>query len=156
MRESGENEHSVVERLVGKDLDEQAGIGSPLSRRARQSQRSVESYLKGGGVPRWMERIGQIDTRTARELKRLERARAELREACAGDRAAFAERWTAFVHEQSFAELNELVEQHNEWYPIERQLPVNPVTGEYVRVGGRSYRREPLTAARVLAQLPPR
>ena len=32
--------------------------------------------------------------------------------------------------------LNGLIEQHNEWYPVERRLPMNPRTGDYVPVGG--------------------
>jgi len=154
VREPRHEERSVVERLVGKDLDERAGAGRPLSSRARQAQRSVEAYLRGGGMPRWMERVGQIDARTAREHARLARAHAELEEDCAGDRGAFAERWTVLAHEWRFDELNELVAQHNEWYPIERQLPVDPRTGEYVRVGGRSYRREPLGPDWVLERFP--
>ncbi|MDP9385501.1 MAG: hypothetical protein M3P50_09745 [Actinomycetota bacterium] len=66
MRERDEDESSVVERLVTRDLDDDAGRGSPLSERARQSQRSVETYLKGGGVPRWMERGGDRRRRRAR------------------------------------------------------------------------------------------
>ena len=54
-----------------------------------------------------------------------------------------------------FAETNELIERHNEWYPIERRLPVNPRTGEYVLIAGRSYRREPLTPAWALGLFPP-
>jgi hypothetical protein len=53
-------------------------------------------------------------------------------------------------------ELNELIEQHNAWYPIERDLPVNPRTGEYVPVGGRSYRRPMLDVAWALRLFPPR
>ena len=40
-----------------------------------------------------------------------------------------------------FIDLNELIAQHNDWYPVERDLPLNPRTGDYVRVGGR-YRIE--------------
>lgn len=156
MREGQEDETSVVERLVGRDLDAQSGKGSPLSDRARQSQRSVETYLKGGGIPRWMERVGEIDAAVAREHRRLARAHRALRQECAGDAGAFAERWTVLARAWSFTELNELIEQHNEWYPVERRLPLDPRTGEYVRVAGRSYRRTPLDAAWVLERFPAR
>ena len=58
----------------------------------------------------------------------------------------FAERWTAFAHRCRFDELNELIGQHNEWYPIERDLPMDLRTRDYVLINGRSYRREPLSA----------
>lgn len=143
-----------VERIVGRDLDETSGKGRPLSDRARQSRRSVESYLKGGVRPRWMERIVDIDGEIADHRRSLARSYRALREECAGDALAFAARWTALARRWSFAQVNTLIEQHNEWYPIERDLPLNPRTGDYVKVGGRSYRRTVLGAAWVLEQFP--
>jgi hypothetical protein len=151
-----EQQRTTVERLVERDLDEASGKGRPLSSRARQSVRSVESYLKGGVRPRWMERVGDIDGGIARERRLLEHAYLQLREACARDGGSFAERWLALAWDWPFpAELVELIEQHNEWYPIERDLPVNPRTGEYVRVNGRSYRRPQLTPDWIIEQFPP-
>jgi hypothetical protein len=66
----------------------------------------------------------------------------------------FAERWTAFARRCRFDELNTLIEQHNEWYPIERDLPMDLRTRDYVLINGRSYRREPLSAAWVLREFP--
>ena len=68
----------------------------------------------------------------------------------------FAERWTAFAQRCRFDELNELITQHNEWYPIERDLPMDLRTRDYVLINGRSYRREPLSAEWVLGSSPPR
>ena len=53
-----------------------------------------------------------------------------------------------------FDHLNVLVEQHNDWYPIERQLPMDPRTGDYVRFGGRSYRRPILGPEWILEHFP--
>lgn len=150
-----EHQRTTVERLVGRDLDEASGKGRPLSDRARQATRSVEAYLKGGVRPRWMERVGDIDTGLARERRLLADAHRQLRDACARDGAPFAERWRELAADWPFpAELVALIEQHNEWYPIERDLPLNPRTGEYVRVGGRSYRRPELGSAWVLGLFP--
>ncbi len=89
-----------------------------------------------------------------RERQRLARAHRALREECAEEPAAFAERWAAVARGWPFDELNVLIEQHNEWYPIERDLPLNPRTGDYVRVGGRSYRRPVLGPEWVLEHFP--
>ena len=151
-----EEQRTHVERLVGRDLDEAAGLGRPLSGRARQTQRTVESYLKGGQRPRWMERVAEIDAAVARQRRLLARAHRALREECGDDRDLLAERWSLLARTWPFGELNELIDQHNEWYPIERQLPVNPRTGEYVRVNGRSYRRPVLGPAWILEQFPAR
>ena len=143
-----------VQRIVERDLDATTGKGRPLSDRARQSRRSVEAYLKGGVRPRWMERVADVDGGIESERRRLARAHRALCEECAGDGAAFAARWHAVARSWPFGDLNALIEQHNEWYPIERDLPVNPRTGEYVQVGGRSFRRPLLGPAWVLAQFP--
>ncbi len=155
MRET-DRRQTPVERIVERDHDVNAGRGRPLSERARQSQRSVESYLKGGVRPRWMERVVDIDGEIADHRRRLARAHRALGEECAGDRLAFAERWAALARAWNFDEANTLIEQHNAWYPIERDLPLNPRTGDYVTVGGRSYRRTFLGEAWVLEQFPAR
>ena len=144
-----------VERILGKDLDEADGVGRPLSRRARHAQRSVESYLKAGGRPQWMERVMEIDRRIAAERRRHEAAYRELRAACGDDADAFAARWGARARAFSFdQDLNELIGRHNDWYPIERDLPMDLRTRDYVLVNGRSYRRPVLDSDWLLREFP--
>jgi hypothetical protein len=140
-----------AERLVGRTLDER-DLGRPLSDRARQSRRTVEEYLRAGARPRWMERLMEIEHGIKRERRRLARAHRAL---AAETRDDFAERWREIAHGWRFEALNELIGQHNDWYPIERDLPMDPRTRDYVRVGGRSYRRAPLDAAWILREFPP-
>jgi hypothetical protein len=147
-------DRSAAERVVKRDLDASTGLGQPISSRARMAQRSVEAYLKAGVRPRWMERIAEIDHSIAAQRRRLARSYRLLREECGEDAALFAERWQSFVARCRFDELNELIAQHNEWYPIERDLPMDLRTRDYVLINGRSYRREPLSAEWVLEQFP--
>lgn len=143
---------SPAERLISGPLDER-DLGRPLTERARQSRRTVEDYLRAGGRPRWMERLLEIDRGTKRHHRRLGRAyRALLEEVPA---AQFPARWRAVAAGWDFGALNELIRQHNDWYPIERDLPMDLRTRDYVRVGGRSYRRTPLGPEWVLEQFPP-
>jgi hypothetical protein len=51
------------------------------------------------------------------------------------------------VRAWDFGEVNDLIERHNRWYPAEARLPMDPRTGDYALVNGRSYRRPPLDAA---------
>jgi hypothetical protein len=143
---------SPAERLLERNREPEDS-GRPLSRHARQYQRSLEGYLQAGHRPRWMERLGEIDFGVARERRRLAQAYESLR-AEVLDGREFARRWRALARSWSFEEVNELIHQHNEWYPIERQLPMDPRTRDYVLIHGRSYRREPLDAAWVLAEFP--
>ena len=148
-----EDARSSVERILARKLEDSEGVGQPLSRRSMQRRRTVEAYLTAGAPPRWMERLGQIDHGITRERRRLERARRVLREEC-GPGGEFAERWRALARSWDFEELNELIRQHNEWYPIERDLPMDPRTGDYVAVLGRSFRRPHLGPDWVLEQFP--
>jgi hypothetical protein len=146
---------SPVERILADDDPAGPAPGAPrLSRASMQARRTLEGYLKAGNQPRWMQRIGDIDRGVAAHRRRLERAHRALREECGGDDARFARRWRETAERWSFDDVNELVAQHNEYFPIERQLPIDLRTRDYVLINGRSYRRTPLDAAWVLEQLP--
>ena len=144
-------DESTVQRLIRNALEDEREAGRPISSRARQSARSVEAYLKAGVRPRWMERLSDIERGMRSERRRLERAHRAIRESAGAD---FAERWRAYAAAQRFDQLNQLIRQHNEWYPIERDLPMDPRTGEYVKILGRSHHRTELGADWVLEQFP--
>jgi len=140
---------SVVERLLHPDED----APPALSRASTQRLRSVERYLEAGNPPRWMERLGQIDRGIANERHRLARAYRALAER-ERDAQAFAAAWLEIARGWRFGELNELIRQHNEWFPIERRLPVDLRTRDYVLIHGRSYRRPVLDTEWILEQFP--
>jgi hypothetical protein len=143
-----------IERTIKGSLEDDAGHGKPLSRRARQTKRTVESYLRAGVMPRYMERLREIDVGLRLQRSRLERTHAALREACAGDHELFARLWRDRLRHWPFEALNELIREHNEWYPMESGLPLDPRTGDYVRRAGRSYRREEIGADWALELFP--
>ena len=150
-------EPTPVERHVKRAMiDEESGYGKPLSRRQRQTRRTLESYLRAGVVPRYMQRLREIEQERRRHTAWLERAYRQLREAYADDPGEFARVWTQKAHDWRFDHVNKLVREHNEWYPIERQLPMDPRTRDYVKIRGRSYRREELGPDWVLERFPPR
>ena len=139
---------SPTERVVLAGVEHE--LGAPLSERVRHTQRSLESYLNAGVRPRWMERLMEIDrwmARTRRELAPVHRA---LHAEHAGDPATFARRWREWAAGVSFDEVNALIRSHNQWYPVERDLPIDPRTGEY-RV---KFRRAELGPDWVLEQFP--
>jgi hypothetical protein len=148
--------HEPVQRLLLERMEDPRRVGRPLSGRARQSQRSLEAYLRAGVRPRWMERLMEIESGIKRERRRLAAAHAAVREECGADRRAFARRWRAIAAAWRFDDLNDLIRTHNEWYPVERDLPMDLHTRDYVLINGRSYRRPELGADWILEQLPPR
>jgi hypothetical protein len=148
-----EDRRTSLERILAKARE--GGPGQPLSRRTRQTRRTLEAYLRAGFRPRWMERVMEIDGAIAMEKRRLERAYRAHQEDCGHDATLFATRWSAHAHSCRFEALNDLIRQHNEWYPVERDLPMDPRTRDYVLVRGRSYRRTELGPEWVLEHFPP-
>lgn len=139
---------SQLEReLLEADRELNPLIGKPLRRRIRNFRAEPDNYLAslGGPLP-YMRRLRQIEEETEQHEAALAAAYAEH----AGDPAG----WRRVAARWDFTDLNELIEKHNRWYPIEARLPMDPRTRDYVKVGGRPYRREPLDAAWVLERFP--
>jgi hypothetical protein len=67
----------------------------------------------------------------------------------------FAASWQERAAHWSFDEVNDLIDRHNRWYPVESRLPMDPRTGDYALVNGRDYRLSALDAAWVLDRFPP-
>jgi hypothetical protein len=149
-----EPQQSPAERVLRKSLIDDEGVGRPFSERVRQSRRNMEAYLRAGARPRWMDRVIEVDQGIASERRRLAGLYRALQRECGRDRAEFARRWRAVAEAARFDELNDLIRQHNEWYPIERDLPLDPRTGDYVKTRGRSHRRPELGPQWVLEQFP--
>jgi len=138
-------ERSPVEALLRSKSDADLPGAPQLSRREMQRPRTIEGYLTASDPPRWMTRVATIDAGIARARERLAAAHRD------------AQDWPAVVAAWRFdEELNHLIREHNEWYPVERRLPFDLRTRDYVRVNGRSYRRPVLDAEWALAQFPPR
>jgi hypothetical protein len=130
-----------------EDLVEHPLVGKPLRRRYRNFSADAGSYLASLGGPRpYMARLREIDRQTAEHDRALAALHAELGHD-EGEWAALAASW-------DFGEVNELIDRHNRWYPVESRLPLDPRTGEYVLVDGRHYGRAALDATWVLARFP--
>jgi hypothetical protein len=154
-RDSADDARTPLEKHLARSfIDPESGYGKPLSRRTRQTRRTVESYLKAGVMPRYMERLREIETGLRHERTRIERVYRELAEECRDDADEFARRWRARVAGWRFDRLNELIREHNDWYPIEANLPMDPRTRDYVLIRGRSYRRPELSPEWVLERFP--
>jgi hypothetical protein len=134
------------DRLAG-EFDHNPLAGKALKRRIRAFGAQAHSYVASlAGPPRYMERARMIDEETERHRARVEEAY-ELYRDDPDEWRRVAERW-------NFTEVNDLIERHNTWYPVEARLPMNPKTKDYVEVGGRPYRRELLGTEWILRQFP--
>ena len=132
---------------IAADRDLNPLVGAPLPRRIRRFRPEADAYVAslGGPLP-YMRRLREIDDAIEGHLERLEEAYAEH----SGDPAG----WRRLVKGWSFSEVNDLIERHNRWYPVEARLAMDPRSRDFVKIGGRDYRREPLDSAWVLRHFP--
>jgi hypothetical protein len=144
------SDDTPVDRFLRRKTEDLREAGPELSQQALQRQRSLEGYFDAGVPPRWMERLAEIE----RLKRRARRDLAELHRALEG-RPDLAERWRALAEAWDFAAVNELIRQHNDWFPIERRLAVDLRTRDYVLIHGRPYRKPELGPDWILEQFPP-
>jgi hypothetical protein len=129
--------------------------GKPLRRRLRNFTPDPAGYVTsmGGPLP-YMERLRTIEELTEAHLARLGRAWESLARECR-DPHEFARRWRGLAERWTFYEVNDLIDRHNRFYPVESRLPMDPRTGDFVSIDGRPYRRRPLDARWILERFPP-
>lgn len=132
---------------LAEDLRESPLKGRRLGLRLRNFGIAADSYLAslGGPLP-YMNRLREIDAMTLRHEQALEEVYAWI--------GADAPSWRALAERWDFSEVNDLIDRHNRWYPAEARLPMDPTTGDYALVNGRSYRRPRLGAWWVLERFP--
>jgi hypothetical protein len=142
-------------RQLEDELEGSPLRGRPLPRRTRYFAPSVDRIVAamGGPLP-YMQRLREIELRTARDLEALTERWQEIAEQAAGDPAAFARAWRAVAARWSFYSVNELIDRHNRFYPAEARLPMDPRTQDFVLVNGERYDRRPLDAQWILARFP--
>jgi hypothetical protein len=132
-----------------QDVRDSPFKGRAVPLRLRNFRPDADSYLASLGGPRpYMARLREIAALIAVH----EQALAEAYAAQGED----ADAWAALVEGWDFGDVNELIDRHNRWYPAESSLPMDPRTGDYVLVNGRSYRRSPLGPAWVHERFPSR
>jgi hypothetical protein len=126
--------------------DANAFAGRKLPRRIRRFRPEADTYVAslGGPLP-YMQRLSTIELETDEHRARLADAYADRRSAAAWRRTA--EAW-------DFGAVNELIDSHNRWYPLEARLAMDPRSRDFVKVGGRDYRRRLLDSAWILEQFP--
>jgi len=141
---------------LDEDLQSIALAGKPLPLRLRHFRSSPEAYLASAGGPLpYMLRLRSIEERTAEHAEALADAWRALADECDADAARFSRRWRSTARRYAFDEINDLIDRHNRWYPIESNLPMDPRTGDYRLVNGRDYRRAPLDVDWILERYPP-
>jgi hypothetical protein len=141
-------------RRLAEDVEGSPLKGKRIRQRLKNFVAGADSYVTsmGGPLP-WMQRRRMIEDETAQHEQRLAEARRVLTGTCRSE-AEFARRWLEIAERWSFDAVNELIEKHNRNFPAESRLPMDPRTGDFVRLNGKPYRLEPLDAHWVLERFP--
>ena len=137
------------------DLQTIALAGKPLPVRARYFRPAAEAYLVAtrGPLP-YMLRLREIEQRSEAHESELRDAWHALARDSGSDAAGFRREWLERAAREAFDEINDLIDRHNRWYPVESRLPMDPRRGDYALVNGRDYRLLPLDADWVLERFP--
>lgn len=130
-----------------QDLIGNPAAGEAVRLRLRNFRPDAGAYLAslGGPLP-YMARLREIAALAAAH----ERDLAEAYELHSG-RA-----WVEYVQRLDFSEVNDLIEQHNRWFPVESRLPMDPRSGDFVLVNGEHYSKRRLDARWALERFPSR
>jgi hypothetical protein len=141
---------------LAEELDGSPLKGRPLRRRLRNFRPDAASYITslGGPLP-YMVRLREIHDLTATHERKLGEEWARIAAECRADEASFARRWRVAAESWNFVEVNDLIERHNRWFPLESRLPMDPRTGDFVKIDGKPYRRRLLDAEWALERFPP-
>jgi hypothetical protein len=132
-----------------EDLDGSPVKGKPLELRMRNFSLAADRYaLSLAGPPAHSRRLREIETEIAAHEEALRGEWEEL--------GHDPEAWRRRAASWRFDAVNELIARHNLFYPVEAKLPMDPRTRDFVLVGGKPYRIEPLDADWILERFPPR
>lgn len=141
-------------RVLEADLAVSPLTGKPLEQRLRNFRPGADSAIRAlGGPTLWMRRLRTIENEQVRHESELGELWLALAEE-ATDTEAFARAWRETASGWSFAEVNELIDRHNRYFPAEARLPMDPRTRDFVKINGRSYERKPLGVEWILERWP--
>jgi hypothetical protein len=152
----GENVRERAERRVLEhELEGAPYRGRRIASRPQYFHRSAEGYVasRGGPLP-YMLRMREIASETAAHERLLEARWRELALAHRGAPGSFARVWTRVAERWDFGSVNDLIDRHNCFYPVEARLPMDVRRRDFALVNGEPYSKEPLDAAWVLERFP--
>jgi hypothetical protein len=145
----------ALAQALETDLEGSPVHGRAVRQRLRNFVATADSYLAalGGPLP-YMQRLRIIADETEQHEEELRRRWEELVAECRDDVRELGRRWRALAERWNFAAVNELIEKHNRYYPLETRLPMDPRTGDFALVNGERYEKTPLDADWILERFP--
>lgn len=149
----------IRDRKTGKQLDEydfpKELQGKALKIPQKNFNTTLDQKIRSfAGPPAYALRARKIEDSIAFIYQDLETKYAELLEAHGNDPAEFGRKWQEIIDGIDLNTLNELIEKHNEYYPIEANLRMDIETSNYM-LGSTPWKaKEKITKEKLLKRFP--
>lgn len=119
----------IGEKLASQDIPE-AIKGKPLQIPQFNFTISLENKVRSMfGPPYYARRARWIEDMTSRLMEDLVYEYANMADRFVDDPQAFAIHWNTLIYSLELDELNNLIEKHNTYYPMEAKLRIDPESG---------------------------
>ena len=130
--------------------------GKPLKIPNRNFKIPLEERIQSRfGPPGFAVRARRIESAVQKLMRDLEEEYAELSNRLQKKPVEFSTRWTESVKSVDLDEINDLIEKHNKYYPLEAGLRQDPETGVYYMGSSPWKPQERLTPEKILKMFPP-
>jgi hypothetical protein len=154
---AGRRVDSAREEAIEESLREFAAPGAhgPLYVRASPFYLETCDYLKAAaGPPAWSIRLARLHRMIDELRSDLMREQGDMRERHRGSREALSQEWRRYLAGLDLSPINELIEKHNAYYPIEAGLRMQWPSGRYILPGGTEFPMPLVSVESLLAEFP--
>ena len=117
---------------------------------------TLDEYLKAmDGPPAWVMRLKRIEDWMDQTSARVHKDWVEMALENFDNSENFRREWMRFIENFDFSQINKWIGDHNEYFPIEANLPYDIRTGKMLYGGGPFRKKEFLGPDWLLDQFPP-
>jgi len=156
VRQKGKHHH--IQAMQAEQAAEQNPFkGKRIYIHSTSFKIGVEEAVKAlDGPPAWSVRLKRIEEWAEHTAARARRAWAEMAVAHRDEKTEFALAWKRYVKSVDFGEVNTWIDRHNEYFPIEANLPCDIRTGKLMWGGKPFEKMGYFTPQWLLESFPPR
>jgi hypothetical protein len=138
---------AIAARRLDQAVEADPRRGKPVTLQSRPFSLDTTAYLKAAaGAPAWSQRLVRIERLRSDLEEQIRQAHQDLLHAQGAGPAELSPRWQAFLKRLDLAPINQLIDKHNAFYPIEAGLGMEWPSGRYLVPPGMQYPLPRLTA----------
>ncbi len=153
------SKNNAKERMIGEKLESynfsDKVKGKPLNIVSANFTVSLENKIMAcAGIPEYIQRAKLVEEKITKIKADLKIRYDKLEKKLGNNHARFNKSWESILKSYNFQEVNELIEKHNMFYPLEANLRMDFDSSEYL-LGSNIWEKTPLlSASLILEELP--